>query len=164
VAFTRPKPPDLATVEKIEISADWWGGRNGIASSHTWILCKDGPCRGKVHYQNNACPGCPAGECGEYELPPEAFEECRALLKETKFLTMPAPVAPEIHTEHGPNGSSLSVHCGGWSNQVTVLTTAPEPAEYQKLYDFVTEGLEKRGKKVEWPAKDGPTAGKDTGR
>ena len=99
--------PDLAKVEKIEISAEFWCAQEAV-SSYTWVLCKGGPCRGTINHRKNAGPGGPADEQGEYELPPETFEECRALLQETNFLTMRSSVVADVPLELQPVSSRVS--------------------------------------------------------
>ncbi len=147
-----PSPPDLAKAEKLEVSA-WFGSGTwgGPVSSHTWVLRKGGPCRGTVTHGNNA------NNIGhsetEYELSAEVFEECRALLQETSFFAMKS-AEPEFRFES--SGSSVKVACGGREHLVSVTSPAPAPAGYQKLYDYLTEGLVRRGRKVERPGKDGP--------
>jgi hypothetical protein len=147
-----PAPPDLATADKLEISAGFAGGIPGApASRYTWELRKGGPCRGTVHHGDNMSSA--GGVTTEYELPPGAFEECRALLQEVSFWSMKS-AEPEFRFES--SGSSVKVACGGQEHLVTVTSPAPAPAGYQKLYDYLTEGLVKRGRKVERPGKDGP--------
>src|SRR5262245_60071428 len=85
--MAHPPPPDLDAADKFEVEAHFAGGIQGaLCSSYKLVLHRGGPCRATV--TRGALGVASAGTTADYELPAEAFEECRALLRETGFWSM----------------------------------------------------------------------------
>src|SRR5437867_2188230 len=77
---------DLAKVKRIELTAGHACGiYGGPRVEYKMVLCDGGPCRLTVTHGTNAGS---IQAVTEYELPPETFAECRALLDETAFFAM----------------------------------------------------------------------------
>jgi hypothetical protein len=67
-------------------------------------------------------------------VPPEVFDECRALLRGTNFFRMPARSQPQLMFEN--SGSDISVKWNGREHSVLVIHPATPPAGYE-LQKFV---------------------------
>jgi hypothetical protein len=136
-------------VDRIEISAHSSSGiYGGPVTKQNWVLEKDGRCRGSVTHGNNADNRNRWSKT--YQLPPEVFAECKALLQKTNFFQMRERSEPKELFEN--SSSSVTVECNSRGHSVFVIHPAPAPEGYQELYSFVT-GLESRGKEIPQPEK-----------
>jgi hypothetical protein len=143
------KEAERCQAERIEISADASCGiRGGGVSSREWVLEKDGRCWGTVTCGSNLANT--AGWSKTYELPPEVFAECKALLQKTNFFQMRERSEPQVLFEN--SCSSVKVKWNGRERSVLVTHPAPAPKGYDEVYSFVT-GLDSRGKEIPPPGK-----------
>ncbi len=138
----RTKEP--ANPDRIEIV---FGSSSGLYGGPTftsaWVLETGGTCRGTVSHGTNAGPA--NGTEKKYEVPPEVFDECQALLRETDFFRMRKRSEPEVPFED--SSSDIRVKWNGREYDVLVIGAAKPPEGYGKLTKFVTD-LPGRGREV----------------
>jgi hypothetical protein len=136
------KEKSIPNPNRIEICNSFGSGLyGGETRSAKWVLEKSGPCRGSESGGHNA------GNFGttttEYELPPETFEECRALLESTRFFRLNVP-RPQFLFEASCWG--ITAQFNGRENSVAVYSNT-QPEGFVKLREFLDE-LPKRGKVI----------------
>jgi hypothetical protein len=143
-----PIEKPIPNPNRIEISNHFGSGMyGGEAITAIWVLEKSGPCRGTITSGRNA--GNFGTSVTDYELPPETFEECRALLESTQFFRLKVP-RPQFLFEASCWG--ITAQFDGRKNSVDVYTS-DAPAGFAMLREFLND-LPRRGKVI---ATTGPT-------
>jgi hypothetical protein len=138
-------PPNPDRIEICSWSA--CGIYGGPTCKAEYSLERSGPCRLKVTHGTNVPT---IRQVTEYELPPEAFDECRQLLQSTRFFWMRS-ARPDFEFE--ASGQGIQVKYGRWEHMVDVVSPARAPEGFDRIMKFLGE-LEQRGKPLAAPKEE----------